>query len=296
MMTHTSSLDRGVFFSPDDDAVPGGASMEQTEIDTDVSEDSDSEDSGDQDDRIREAVSKETAALRRKRDEVLSEKKALRKQLDEMRDVLDTLGGEEGARTLVEMRERLAKDELGSLLADGNHEEWFDRRAASMRKDYERQIGLLEEHVSSIQSERDKARDAFIRVKRDTAIVAACAELDVEPSAYPDVLLRAERAAEYDEELGILVFRDSDGEISYGKDGKKPKTPNEWLSDQREVARHWWGPSQGTNATGRGGRAGRGLGPESTDLTAAAKLSPAEYREARARAGFGNSYSNAVPD
>ena len=287
MSNFTSSIGRGLFFTPDDD-IDAGGEMEQTEIE-DLSVD-------ETEDRIQDAVSKETAALRRKRDQVLSEKKALRKQLDEMNVMLDSLGGEEGLKSLVEMRERLAKDELGSLLAEGNHEEWFDRRAASMRKDYERQLESLTNEMNGVVAQRDKALADFVRVQRETAIVAACAELDVEPSAYADVMLRAERAAEYDEEMGILVFRDADGEIAYGKDGKRPKTPIEWLSDQKETARHWWGPSQGTNATGRTGRAARMLGSDSADLQKAAKLSPAEYRQVRARAGFGNGYSNAIPD
>lgn len=229
--------------------------------------------------QISEAVEKATASLKSNRDEILNEKRKLKEQLESLSNTIDNLGGADAIKSLVEMRERLSKDEMGKLLAEGKHEEWFDRRTAAMKKDYEQRFNQVQSNLDSIAKERDRAVDMFSRTKIETEVRAAASKAGIVDSAVEDVLLRANNTFSYDSRGGVVI-KDQDGVILIGKDGKTPKNVEEWIEEQRDRARHWFPPSKGAGAEGGMG------GPVSLDAKAIGAMSMSEYRAYREKNGM----------
>jgi len=208
--------------------------------------------------KIKKAVEEETANLRAHADRTIEEKRAMKSKFDEMSQIYEGMGGEEGVKRLTTMREMLQNDELGKLLADGKTEEWFEKRAGAMRKDYEDKLAAAQEKIDEVQKERDGAVSSFRTKVLETEVLSACAEAGVVDSAFDDVKAAAGRLFKNDPEHGLCI-RDKDNSVVYGKDGKTPLTPLEWLGMQKEGKRHWWPPSKGADASSsHGGRATAG--------------------------------------
>ena len=111
--------------------------------------------------KIKAAVEEATAGLRKNRDDVIGEKRDLKKKFDEQNDIIVSLGGEDGMRRLKTMMETLQKDELGTLLAEGKTEEWFDKRAGAMKKDYDARMNTVQEKLDEAIKERDASVSSF---------------------------------------------------------------------------------------------------------------------------------------
>lgn len=236
--------------------------------------------------QISKAIEDATAGLKRTNAELKNEKTTLKEQFDGINSVIEALGGidaikglgnAETIKQMAEMQKRFAADEQGKLLSEGKYDEWFDRRTASLRKDHENQTlqlqKQLEEANGLVNSTQSELRAKVLETEVSTAIVDA----GVVPEAKIDVQLRAERAFTYDPERKRFVMKDEDGGVVFGKDGSTPKTLREWIDDQKEVARHWFPPSQGGGLNGSRGPAGK---------TSLEKLDMRAYSEQRKKDGF----------
>jgi len=220
--------------------------------------------------RVEEAV----AGLKKTNAELKQEKTALKQKLDELSASLDLLGGTDGLRQLASLRERLQTDDLGRLLADGQIDEWFDRRAQPLRDTHQQQINERDQAVQAANQRASAAETLLQQTLLKTAVSQAAARAGVEPTAMLDILLRAERSFTFDPEHGQLVERDAAGGVRFSPDGRSPRTIDEWLADQKETARHWWPPSRG------GGAGGSGLPTREPDLS---KMTFHEYKAFRDR-------------
>ena len=230
--------------------------------------------------QIKVAVEAETERLRVNRDAVIGEKRDLKKKFDEQNDVIVALGGEDGIKRLQTMMTMLDKDELGKLLAEGKTEEWFDKRAGAMKKDYDARMTAVQEKLDEAIKERDVSVSSFRTKVLETEVLSACGEAGVVDSAYDDVKAAAGFLFKNDPEHGLCI-RDKEGTIVYGKDGKTPLAPLEWLGMQKEAKRHWWPPSKGADASSsHGGRAT----PGEIDLSEVKDL--AEWKKIREKMGM----------
>lgn len=239
--------------------------------------------------KIDAAVEKATAPLKANRDEILNEKRKLKEQYDSLNDQIGTLGGADGLKNLIEMRERFSKDELGKLLTEGKHDEWYERRSVAMRKDMESKIAAATKLASDASAERDVARVAYSNKEIETSVLNASSKAGIVDTAIDDVLLRAKSTFTFDPKLGVVI-KDADGVIINGKDGKTPKGVVEWLDEMKEKARHWFPPSRGSGAEG-----GMGGGSNSTVSNAAiANMSMTEYKEYRKKQGMTSGWAGNV--
>jgi hypothetical protein len=202
------------------------------------------------------AVDKSVSGLKSTNAALKDEKTAVKKQLDGMTAQFDALGGEEGIKTLAEFQKKLASDESTKLLADGKHEEWFDRRTAALRKDHENQLEALNEKLVVADDAVKKADGRLIKQVLKADVLSAAKDAGTVAEAASDIQLRAERAFKWDGEREALVLHDEEGGVLFGKDGKSPKGVSEWLTEQKESARHWWPPSKGAGADGSGDAGG----------------------------------------
>ena len=241
--------------------------------------------------QIAAAVKEQTAGLKKTNSELKAEKKTIQEELEKFKTLgeqIDALGGIEALKglgdaetikRLSELRKRFEADEQGKLLGEGKYDEWFDRRTEALRKDHASQLKKYEEKLAQRDEELSIATNALHSKVLETEVSSACNTVGVDPGAFLDVQLRAERTFKYDLERKIPVMRDKDGGIVFGKDGKTPKTITEWLEDQKEVSRHWWPASRGGGATGStpGNRVDGDL----------SNLDMRQYAEKRREQGFG---------
>lgn len=206
------------------------------------------------------AVQKTNVDLKTEKSAAIQQRDVLKTQLDAFGggDILEQLGGADGISKLVEFKTRLEKDDLGKLLAEGKHDEWYEKRTSALRQDHENQVTALSDKLSESGKQVDAALNRVRKMALRSEVVTACKESGVEASAMEDVQLRAERDFEYDADSDALVIRDENGGTVFGKDGSSPKTVGEWLEEQKEGSRHWFPPSKGGSAGGAGGPAAPG--------------------------------------
>lgn len=229
-------------------------------------------------DQIRKELEQEYSGLKANRDEVLSEKRQLKEKLEGIEAVIASAGGSDGIKALQELKARLEKDEIGTLLTQGKHEEWFEKRTARMRSESEQQVRKVTEELEKERKLRTVAEQARTDLLLETAVRAAAGKLGVIDSAVSDVILRARGAFSFDQERGVLTIKDEHGAAVLGKDGKTPMPVDEWLDSQKESARHWFPPSKGAGATGA-----VGAGAGQPDLS---KMSLADYAKWREENGL----------
>lgn len=231
--------------------------------------------------QIATAVEQATASIKSNRDEILQEKRELKDQLQKAVDRFESLGGDEGVNSLIELKKRLEQDELGKLVSEGKHDEWFDKRTAKMRADHENQISGVNTKLEEAIQRAELAEQRYTGLKVENEVRAACSGSEgfVE-TAIVDALARASSVFEFDAEAGV-VQRDENGGIILGKDGSTPLTVSEWLEEQKKTSRHWWGASQGAGVNGAtGGRSA------DASMEALGKMSMAEYRAQRKKKGM----------
>ena len=231
-------------------------------------------------------VDEELASTRAHRDATIEEKRALKTRFDEIKKVVDDLGGQEGIERLSKLREALAKDELGKLLAEGKHDEWFDKKSKAQRADHANQLKVLREELDGIKSERDTTTLALKRKNLETEVLAACGAHKVLDDARSDVMLNADAMFTQDPEHKGMVIKDEDGGVVFGKDGKSPKTIVEWLEEHKDSGRkrHWFGASKGAGADGNL------QGGERTEDDLGEVTSVKDWREKRKKLNMGSGF------
>ena len=232
--------------------------------------------------RIKAAVDEAVAGLKGNNADLKAEKTELKNRLDALSNQFETLGGEDGLKKLQDMQERLSKDEVGKLLAEGKHDEWFEKRVAPLKGDYEKRLAAAEAALAERDEALKGANSKLHSTLLDVGIGSACDKAEVtEAGAREHAKMLAERQFQFDEELGRHVLKDQDGSVVYGKDGKSPKTMVEWIEEKREVPeyRFWWPGSRGA---GLQNGAGPGSNPERR-MEALGSMTMEQYRAARGK-------------
>ena len=126
--------------------------------------------------------------------------------------------------------------------------------------------GRIKAKLSPIERERDQLKAAnatlttqvgeFTAKERQRLITdsvrAAATKLKMQPEAFEDAILLAERVMEVDEE-GKVIVKDKVG-FTPGIDAES------WLNDMQSKKPHWWGPTQGGGARGSFGPGATGSG------------------------------------
>lgn len=190
---------------------------------------------------------------------VLDDKKAdvdkLRKAIKDQEDRMKAFEGIDidEAKTLIEEKRKLGDKKM---LEEGKVEELFLARTDRLRKDYERQITVLQQQVVSEQKEKGNLTTRLEEVLIDTGLTEAAGKAGIRSSALRDVLLR-----------GRTVWKLKDGkptpyrngeEILFGKDVTKPISMEEWVASLQPDAPHLFEPNSGARTEPGGGRSGSG--------------------------------------
>jgi len=196
------------------------------------------------------AIKEATSGLAANRDEILGEKKTLQQKLDEMSQTW----GDYDPEAVKNIMSRLENDEEAKLLAEGKTDEVIARRTERLQADHAKQIENLETKLAEAMGNYDGAQSTVKQLKVEGGLRQAAVELGLVPSAIEDALSRAMGVFKVGDD-GSLVPENSSGTI-YGKDGKTPMSPAEWLETMKETAPHWFPAPSGGGAGGGNNRGG----------------------------------------
>lgn len=227
---------------------------------------------------IEEAVTKEVGGLKSKNEELLSKlakAKEGSKDNAELAKLLESLGGEEGVKSLAAMKTALEKDERTKKLLSGDItqiEEVINSQTTAMKKNYENQIAKLQEQLEGelgkVNSLTGRLHDGKLRELVDKA----CSSLECLKGVSDDVFREAKSVFSFNEDGQPIIIDDSDV-VRLGADGRTPMSVEEWLDSTRETSPYRWADSRGSGAGGSGGQGGRNLQTDG--------MSMADYRRER---------------
>ncbi len=210
-----------------------------------------------------------------------NEKTELKNQLTAIMSKLDGVGGVDQLEGLNELRQKLEQDEMLQLLKDGKHEEYIDRRTEGMRRSHQTELEARDGKIATLEGTAQSAVRKLHETLLDVDVRSAATKVNgFDATATDDALLWAKNLFEYSEEHNCPVMYEGAGEdrqLVYGKDGKSPKSVTEWLEEQRETKRHWFGASKGSGAGGSAFVDSDGK----SDYSRVANMSMDEYRAAR---------------
>lgn len=208
-------------------------------------------------------------------------KEALRKERDDHKGTKEKLRAWDGLE-VAKVKEDLAKiPELEAKVSNAPDEEKIEQIVNSR---IAQKTGPLETQIRDLNGEKETLGAEVISLKgqietrdRNDIVRGVAAEMKVQDTAIPDVLLNAQTMMERDDS-GRLITRDGIHGVTPGLDVKG------YLKEMQKIRPHWWPPSEGGGAPGsRGGGPNRANNPfsrEHWNLTEQGRVIREEGREA----------------
>ena len=169
--------------------------------------------------------------VKTKQQELLAETRAAKATAKQLQDEITGLGDLESLKKFKSMFE--GNEEL-KMIAEGKHDEVFNKRTDKLKQDYESKLTAKEQELFDVKNKltsRDRkvlALDMIQHITKNPQINSALYSKDI---------LREAADAGWtldDNDNAVLVI---DGDIQIGKDGKSPIKFNEWLETNKELDR-----------------------------------------------------------
>jgi hypothetical protein len=166
-----------------------------------------------------------------KHKQMLDENQAAKAKAKQVEDELAGLGDLESLKKFKAMFD--GNEEL-KMIAEGKHDEVFNKRTDKLKQDYESKLTAKEQELIEVKNKltsRDRkvlALDMIQHITKNSQINSALYSKDI---------LREAADAGWtldDNDNAVLVI---DGDIQIGKDGKSPIKFNEWLDSNKELDR-----------------------------------------------------------
>jgi len=203
-------------------------------------------------DTVNAAVEQATSGLEENRNAVLDEKKKIQGELNDLKKQLDGLD----LNQVKVIMQRMANDEETKLIAEGKIDEVVQRRVDAYQRDAEAKIKSLETKLEETEGRLNGATGQISDYLLKDGVRSAASKVGLQDAAVEDAIFRAKNIFKVED--GKLVARDEKGNPLFGKDGKSPRTMDEWLDGMKETAPHWFAKSQGA---GNGGNTPGGNTP-----------------------------------
>jgi len=196
------------------------------------------------------AVKDATSGLSSNRDEILGEKKALQVKFDAQAELWKDLD----PAAVRNIMGRLENDEEAKLLAEGKTDVVIARRTERLQADHAKQLENLTTQLAEkdglLQGSTTKVKNLMVK----GSLRQAAVEQGLVPSAIEDAMYRAMNVFKVGDNDELIA--EENGSTAYGKDGKTPLTPGEWLESMKEKAPHWFPAPSGGGAGGGNGKGG----------------------------------------
>jgi hypothetical protein len=178
------------------------------------------------------------------------EKEARKEAMDRLKALQSQFGdlGDLEPDQIKEQLGKLQQIEDKQLLDAGKVEELFVQRTDRMKKDYEKQLKLMQDQLAERDGVLGKTNARLSEVLVDHSIAAAAARANVRPTALPDVLNRGRSLYRLVEDQ--VVPLDANGQMITGKNPALALDMDEWLAGLQADAPHLFEPSTGAGAPG----------------------------------------------
>lgn len=199
---------------------------------------------------LAKAIKEATSGLAANKDEILAEKKALADQLATATKQWEGLD----PAAVRNLMDRMANDEETKLMAEGKIDEVINRRTERLQADHKKQLTTFEQMIADRDAKLNESVGTVKSLRIEGSLSRAASELGLVPSATEDAMRRAKEVFKIDEKGNLIA--EENGSTAYGKDGKTPMTPAEWLESMKEKAPHWFPAPSGGGAGGGSGRGG----------------------------------------
>lgn len=138
------------------------------------------------------------------------------------------------------------------LIKDGKIDEVLNRRNEKFMANVEKERKAAADALAA----KDAKLSKFSQRVLDDSIRAAASRAGVHKHAIDDALLAARMDFTLDDEGNPVQMRD--GEVVYGKDGKSPFSPDEWMAQRVETKPHWFPSGNSGSDTGGEGKSAQG--------------------------------------
>jgi hypothetical protein len=176
--------------------------------------------------QIQAAVDAATAGLKAKNSELIAREMAA---LEKAR-AFDGLDVDE----LKSFHAQFKDSEDLKLIKDGKIDEVLNRRNEKFMANVEKERKAAADALAA----KDAKLSKFSQRVLDDSIRAAASRAGVHKHAIDDALLAARLDFTLDDDGNPVQMRD--GEVVYGKDGKSPFSPDEWMAQRVETKPHWF--------------------------------------------------------
>ena len=241
--------------------------------------------------QVTAAVDKEVTGLKRNNEELLKQLKTkeIADTLDvdneaanrfkKMETLFQSIGGEDGAKELAELKLRIDSDDKLKKITSGDVgqiQEIIDAETSAMRKSLESQNSALSEKLGTSESTIESLKRQIRTASLADACSSATSELKCLPGMQDEVFRHAQQVFEWSEDHKSHVISEN-GIIKFGQDGRTPMTVKEWLDETREQNSYRWAPTRGGGGLGGAGVSGTLEGVDTSGM------SMAEYRKHRNR-------------
>lgn len=189
--------------------------------------------------KIQEAVERETGALKKSKAEILDEKKKLESQI-------------KGFASTAEDQADLDALKSGQL----PWKDFVDKRVAANNSSWEERLNSIETEKSDLQKRAEESDKKLKQYQLRTLIGQEAMKNEFFlPSALEDMLAYAANQCELSESSEI-IFRDKNGNIRIGKNGK-PLAAAEWIQDLTTEKPHYYKLQVGSGSKGSGNPGGQ---------------------------------------
>lgn len=226
--------------------------------------------------QIDSVVNQQVTGLKAKNQELLDKIAKSKTGTDELQKTFELLGGEEGAKSLIDLKKRVESDERMKKIMSGEIsqiQEVIDAETSMMKKNFENQLNATGEKLSVAEKQVLELQKKIQTSALKSLVSTASSELGCLPGTAEDIFRHALNVFEWDNELSQHVIK-KNGIIQLGEDGKTPMSIKDWLDSTREECAYRWPQTRGGNSLGSG--PGFGDGSWSAD-----NMSMDQYRRLR---------------
>ena len=224
---------------------------------------------------VKSALDKEIQGLKANNSALKEEKKRAQSKASDANEILSSLGGEEGIKGLMELKQKIDQDEELRLFTSGDREKYNARILNRAQQDHAAQMKSVMEERNNWEQIANTATERYRSKEISNTINDGCAESGVNPRLYKAMSAQIRDQVFYDSETDSIMVKDG-SDIKYGKDGS-PMKVTELIETMREEQPELFLQSTGSGAIG--GRTTRRTGVVTNDDIK--QMSVEEYKRMR---------------
>lgn len=197
---------------------------------------------------VKSALDKEIAGLKSNNSALKEEKKKAQAKVNDFSDLVNSLGGEEGIKGLVDLKTKIDQDEELRLFTSGDREKYNARILNRAQQDHAAQLKNVIKEKEDWEKVATEAISRYQTRETEKAVLDGCAEAGVNPRLYKAMSAQVRDDIIFDPDSDKVLVKDGDG-IRYGKDGS-PMEVAELIETLREDQPELFLKSTGSSAFG----------------------------------------------